>query len=56
LPSWNNIKQLKLSPAERLRPQRGDTTEPRIVGKTWRGPNPEFRELRWQLTTASEES
>ncbi len=32
LPGWDNIRRLKLSPAERLRPQRGDTTEPRIVG------------------------
>ncbi|NIP24730.1 MAG: hypothetical protein GWN81_11070 [Phycisphaerae bacterium] len=49
LPSWENIKQLKLGHAERLRPKPGDTTKPRIVGKNWRGSKPEFRELRWQL-------
>lgn len=48
LPSWENIKQLKLSPAEHLRPKRGDSRAPRIVGKNWRGPKPQFRNLRWQ--------
>jgi len=56
LPSWENIKQLKLGHAERLQPKPGDTTKPRIVGKNWRGPKPEFRELRWQLPNASSES
>ena len=49
LPSWQNISQLKLSPVERLRPKRGDKAKPRVVGKSWQGPNPEFRELRWQV-------
>ena len=49
LPGWDNIKQLKLGHAERLRPKPGDKTRPRIVGKNWRGPKPEFRELRWRL-------
>jgi hypothetical protein len=47
LPNWENIHQLKLSDVERLKPMRGDTTESRIVGKQWQGPNPEFRNLRW---------
>ncbi|WP_409996677.1 alpha/beta hydrolase family protein [Gimesia aquarii] len=50
LPNWENIKRLKLSPAERLRPKRGDPRAPRLVGKHWRGPKPQFRNLRWQST------
>lgn len=49
LPGWGNIKQLKLTHAEHLRPKRGDKSKPRLVGGHWRGPAPEFRELRWQL-------
>lgn len=48
LPSWENIRRLKLSPAERLRPKRGDTRKPRIVGANWKGATPRFRNLRWQ--------
>ncbi|MDF1744631.1 MAG: hypothetical protein P1V19_13125, partial [Gimesia sp.] len=54
LPGWQKIKQLKLSPAERLRPNRGSKKKARIVGKNWRGTNPEFRDLRWQLPDASD--
>jgi hypothetical protein len=49
LPSWDNIKQLKLCPTDRLRPKHGTTTKPRLVGKNWRGTPPNFRNLRWQL-------
>lgn len=52
LPNWDNIKRLKLSPVERLRPKRGDPKKPRLVGKHWRGAKPQFRNLRWQ--TAAE--
>ncbi|QDT95909.1 Dienelactone hydrolase family protein [Gimesia aquarii] len=51
LPNWENIKRLKLSPAERLRPKRGDPRAPRLVGKHWRGTKPQFRNLRWQSMT-----
>ena len=57
LPGWKNIKQLKLSPAEHLRPGRRDNRKPRLVGKHWRGPTPRFRNLRWQVEKpAAEES
>ena len=49
LPSWENIKQLKLCPTDRLRPKRGTTAKPRLVGKNWVGIPPEFRDLRWRL-------
>ncbi|MDH3584627.1 MAG: dienelactone hydrolase family protein, partial [Phycisphaerae bacterium] len=49
LPGWKNIKRLKLTHAEHLRPKRGAKTRPRLVGGHWRGRAPEFRELRWQL-------
>lgn len=48
LSGWQNIKLLKLSPAERLRPKRGSQLKPRIAGKNWRGTNPQFRNLHWQ--------
>lgn len=54
LPGWNGIRRLKLSPAERLRPGRGDSSVPRIVGKNWRGASPQFRNLHWQVTTPSQ--
>lgn len=49
LPNWEGIRQLKLTPAERLQPNRRSKTKPRIVGKNWRGAPPAFRDLRWQV-------
>ena len=49
LTSWKGIRRLTLSPAERLRPKRGDKRKPRIVGGHWRGSKPLFRNLRWQV-------
>ncbi len=56
LQSWQNIKRLKLSHAERLRPMRGDAAKARAVGGIWRGAKPEFRELRWQVTEDSDKA
>ncbi len=50
LPGWNGVRQLKLSPAEHLRPGRGSTDPPRQVGAHWQGTPPRFRELRWQIS------
>lgn len=47
--NWQNIRQLKLSPAEHLKPKRGDTASRRLIGKQWKGSAPEFHDLRWQL-------
>jgi hypothetical protein len=47
LPNWAGIQELRISDAERLRPARGRSTKSRIVGKTWQGPTPSFRNLRW---------
>lgn len=49
LPDWKGIQQFKLRDTERLRPARGDQTAARVVGKTWQGPSPEFRNLRWVM-------
>jgi hypothetical protein len=49
LGSWENIKELKLSHAEHLRPGRGQQGKPKLVGKNWRGPDPEFRNLLWEV-------
>lgn len=53
LASWQGITQLKLCPKERLRPQRGDASKPRVVGKAWQGTKPEFRDLRWSQANDS---
>lgn len=50
LPGWDGIRQLKITPAERLQPARRGKGKSRIVGKNWRGPAPEFRELRWKTS------
>jgi len=51
LGSWRNIKRLKLTPEERLKPKRGSAGNPRRVGKSWSGARPQFRDLRWLLAT-----
>ena len=48
--NWNNIRQLKLSPAEHLHPKRGEKAELRLIGAHWNGQPPTFRNLRWQVT------
>ncbi len=48
--NWNNIRQLKLSPAEHLRPRRGEKAELRLIGAQWKGQPPKFRNLRWQVS------
>ena len=49
LGSWKNIRRLKLTPAEHLKPKRGSEGNPRLVGKHWSGAKPQFRNLRWQV-------
>ena len=49
LGSWKGVRRLKLSPAEHLKPKRGRDESPRLVGQHWRGAEPEFRNLRWQV-------
>lgn len=48
LTSWKDVKQLKLTYAERLRPNRREKGERRLVGKHWQGAEPRFRNLHWQ--------
>ncbi|MEZ5940704.1 MAG: dienelactone hydrolase family protein [Planctomycetaceae bacterium] len=48
LPNWNNVRLLKLTAAEHLRPARGQQGELRVVGAHWKGEPPGFRNLRWQ--------
>jgi len=50
LPDWNHVKRLKLSPSERLQPERGSNEKSRVIGKNWNGPDPQFRNLRWEIT------
>lgn len=48
LSGWDEIRQLKLSPREHLRPGRGQQAEVKVVGAVWKGDDPSFRNLRWQ--------
>jgi len=48
-PDWNDLKRLKLSPVEYLRPGRGQVLETKVVGKNWRGKDPQFRNMKWVL-------
>ncbi|TWU57377.1 dienelactone hydrolase family protein [Rubripirellula reticaptiva] len=47
LSNWTGIRELKLSDAERLQPAKRGSGQSRIVGRNWRGNEPEFRNLRW---------
>lgn len=47
LASWSEIRVLKLSPSEHLRPKRGDSRDSLRLGKNWIGDPPEFRDLQW---------
>ena len=50
LDGWSGIRQLKLSPAEHLRPGRGQSGQPRLIGANWKGTPPQFRNLQWKVT------
>lgn len=50
LADWSGTRRLTLSPAEHLRPQRGQSGNPRRVGADWKGAPPRFRALRWQVS------
>lgn len=47
LADWNAVQRLKLTHAEHLRPGRGQSGEPRLVGVNWKGTPPQFRSLQW---------
>lgn len=51
LSGWKGIRRLKLSPTEHLRPKRGSQAKPKRVGKPWRGAAPQFRNLRWTVSS-----
>lgn len=51
LPGWDGVQRLTLSPNERLRSAGGGKTPPRILGGNWDGAPPQFRALRWTVST-----
>jgi cephalosporin-C deacetylase-like acetyl esterase len=53
LADWTEVRRLKLSPAEHLRPGRGQDGKPRLVGASWKGTPPQFRSLRWSKNASS---
>ncbi len=50
LSDFSQVRRLKLSHAEHLRHKRGDQRKPRLVGKSWQGADPQFRNLRWDVS------
>ena len=56
LSDWSEVKQLTLTAAARLRPQRDDLGQSRVVGGNWKGDPPQFRNLRWESVGASKSS
>jgi len=55
LANWDGIKTLKLSHAEHLKSSERGSRERRVVGRRWRGPALEFRNLRWNRPSPSKE-
>ena len=49
LTAWDQIRTLKLTHAQHLRPGRGQSGQPRLLGANWRGPPPEFQKLQWVI-------
>ena len=47
LADFQAVRRLKISPSESLRPGRGESGQPRIVGAKWQGTPPKFRSLHW---------
>ncbi len=47
LPSFLAIRRLKLTHAQHLRPAKRGAGKPKMVGGGWRGPDPNFRSLKW---------
>ncbi|MEM7557516.1 MAG: dienelactone hydrolase family protein [Planctomycetota bacterium] len=47
LPSWAQVRRLKLSPAEHLRAPRGTDAKPKKLGGNWKGADPVFHSLYW---------
>jgi hypothetical protein len=51
---WAGARELRLGPEETLRSGRGPAGKVRRLGAKWRGPDPEFRDLRWVKGTREE--
>ncbi len=49
---WEGIKELRLGARESLKAKKGASkdSKPKIVGAEWKGPSPEFRNMRWVET------
>jgi len=47
LPGWENARELRFGPMEQLRAKGRGATKSRVLGESWQGPKPDFRNLRW---------
>jgi len=48
LPGWENTKELRLGATETLRASGRGPRKSRIIGGSWQGSKPDFRNLRWE--------
>ena len=47
LPNWDEVGELRLGATETLRASGRGARKSRVLGASWQGPKPEFRNLRW---------
>lgn len=51
LPGWDNAKELRIGAMETLRAKERGATKSRVLGASWQGPKPDFRNLGWITDT-----
>jgi len=51
LTDWNGINELRLGPQETLRGKIDGKEKTVTMGANWQGPEPQFRNLRWEKST-----
>lgn len=47
LPGWEDVKELRIGAMETLRAKGKGPRKSRVIGGSWQGPKPNFRNLRW---------
>ena len=48
LPGWENTRELRIGATETLRAKGRGPTKSRVIGGSWQGSKPDFRNLRWE--------
>lgn len=47
MPDWSKIRELRLAATDRLVSRKDGKEQISLLGATWKGPDPKFRNLRW---------